>query len=167
MQFVLREWRESDAASVARYANNQKIAANLRNVFPYPYTLSDAQAYISACLQSDPGNQCYRAIDVEGEAAGSIGVFMKDDIYCKSAEIGYWLGEPFWGKGIMTAAINQLCELCFTRWDIVRIFAEPFAYNTGSRRALEKAGFELEGLLQKSVYKFGQIHDSCIYARLR
>jgi ribosomal-protein-alanine N-acetyltransferase len=97
---------------------------------------------------------------------GSIGVFVKDDVYRKSAEIGYWLGEPYWGRGIMTDAIRQMCRMAFERFDIVRIFAEPFAYNAGSMRALEKAGFTLEGVHRMSVFKNGQFYDSCTYALL-
>jgi ribosomal-protein-alanine N-acetyltransferase len=108
-----------------------------------------------------------RAIDIDGIAVGSIGIFLKDDVYCKSAELGYWLGEPFWGKGIMTQAVKQICKMAFEKYDIVRIFAEPYADNTASRRVLEKAGFRLEGILRKSVYKKGQIMDSCIYALIK
>lgn len=167
MEFTLREWLHEDAQSLAKYADNIKIASNLRNGFPYPYTLPDAQNFISACQNSDRAQKCFRAITIGNEAAGSIGVFRKDDIYCKSAEIGYWLGEPFWGNGIVSCAITQICEIVFSQWDIVRIDAEPFAYNIGSRRALEKAGFLMEGYLNKSVYKNGKIYDSCVFAKIR
>lgn len=167
MDFELRNWRESDAQAVARYANNPKIAANLRDVFPYPYTVDDAEQYVRACMQGDVARECTRAIVVDGDAVGSIGVFLKDDVYCKSGEIGYWLAEPCWGNGIMSRAIAQICDRVFAHYDIVRIFAEPYAHNMASRRALEKAGFQLEGYLAKSVYKNGELFDSCIYALLK
>ncbi len=154
-------WRCRD---VAKYANNQKVAIKLRNIFPHPYTIEDAKSFINNCINSDNTRQCNKAIVVNDETVGAIGVFLQDDVYCKTAEIGYWLGEAFWNKGIMSAAIKQICGFAFEEYDIVRIFAEPFAYNIGSRKALEKAGFQLEGVLKRSVYKNGQILDSCIYA---
>lgn len=165
--FTLREWVQSDAPSAAQYANNKAIADNLRNGFPFPYTEEDARAYIAHCMGADPKKELARAICVDDKAVGSIGMFLKDDIYEKSAEIGYWLGQPFWGRGIMTRAIRQVCSEAFAAFDIVRIFAEPFAPNAGSRRALEKAGFTLEGILKDSVYKNGRILDSCMYALLK
>ena len=165
MDFKLRPWRAEDAENVAFYANNKKIAANLRDVFPYPYTLEDAKGYIDFCIAED--NPFCFAIEVDGKAVGSIGVFVKDDVYKKSGEIGYWLAEPFWRKGIMSRAVSELCALVFEKTDLVRIFAEPYARNAGSRGVLEKAGFELEGVLKKSVYKNGIIEDSCIYAKFR
>jgi ribosomal-protein-alanine N-acetyltransferase len=164
MKFDLLKWKHEYAESVANYANNKKIADNLRNVFPYPYTIDDAKWYVNNCAQNTEENQLCRAIVVDGEAVGSIGVFVKDDVYCKSAELGYWLGEPFWNKGIMTEAISRICSEAFKKYDIVRIFAEPFAVNIGSRRVLEKSGFTLEGILKNSVCKNGVIIDSCMYA---
>ncbi len=104
---------------------------------------------------------------MNGEAAGSIGIFLQNDVYCKSAEIGYWLGEPFWSKGIMSSAISQLCKFAFENYDLVRIYAEPFSHNTGSRRALEKAGFKLEGEFEKSVFKNNVFYNSCMYALIK
>lgn len=167
MEFELRKWRNSDAESVAKYANNINVANNLRNVFPHPYTIEDAKWYVNSCANNDESCQCTRAIVVNGEAVGSIGIFIKDDVYCKSGEIGYWLGEPFWNKGIVSEAIKQICDLVFQKYDVVRIFSEPYARNIGSRKVLEKAGFELEGVLKKSVYKNGVILDSCIYSLIK
>lgn len=166
-EFELRKWQANDADSVAKYANNSKIADNLRNAFPYPYTKANAEYYIDSCISKADTCQYTRAIVVGGEAVGSIGVFIKDDVYCKSGEIGYWLGEPFWNRGIISSSIQQICHDVFNQYDIVRIFAEPFAHNIGSRKALEKAGFELEGILKKNVYKNGDYFDSCIYALLK
>lgn len=167
MEFTLRPWRMEDAPAMARCAANPKIAANLRDAFPFPYTLADAEGYIRSCVEAGDERQLVRAIEIDGEAVGSIGIFPGSDVYRKSAELGYWLGEPFWGRGIMPEAIRMLCGEAFARFDLVRIHAEPFAHNQGSRRALEKAGFTLEGVLHKSVYKNGAYHDSCLYALVR
>lgn len=167
MNFELRKWNLEDSQDVAYYANNKKIAANLRNVFPYPYIFADAEGYIRSCVENSEERQLCRAIVVNGRAAGSVGIFCGTDVYEKSAELGYWLAEEFWGKGIMTEAVRQLCQEAFDKFDIIRIYAEPFAYNTGSRRVLEKAGFSLEGIMKKGVCKNGQIYDYCMYALLR
>ncbi|MFA5657755.1 MAG: GNAT family protein [Oscillospiraceae bacterium] len=167
MDFSLLSWKADYAKSIAINANNINIAKNLRNVFPYPYTLSDAEFYVNMCIEADEKTQCTRAIVVDGKAVGSIGFFLKDDVYSKSAEIGYWLGEPFWRKGIMSCAIKLLCDFGFENYDIVRIFAEPYSHNIGSRRALEKAGFLFEGEMKKSVFKNGEFFDSCMYAIIR
>ena len=132
MDSLLRPWRTTDVQSVTKYASNQKIAANLRDGFPYPYSEKDAQFFIRKCIDANNTNQLCYAIEMNGEAVGSIGIFVKDDVYRKTAELGYWLGEPFWGYGVMTHATKQICDEAFSRFDIVRIFAEPFSYNTGS-----------------------------------
>ena len=165
--FTLRPWRRSDAEAVAAAANNPSIAANLRNIFPSPYTLADAEWYIGDCIAQGEDRQLSRAIMIEGKAAGSIGVFVKDDVYEKSAELGYWLAEPYWGRGVMTEAVGQLCREAFKRFDILRIFAEPFADNLGSRKVLEKAGFTCEGTMRNGVFKNGRVHSYCMYALLR
>lgn len=167
MNFILRPWQESDIDSVAKYANNKKIADNLRDAFPWPYTHEDARGYVLSCLAAGEARQCTRAIDVDGEAVGSIGIFLEEDVYCKNAELGYWLAEPFWGHGIMSDAIRQLTGHGFAHYDLARIHAEPFAHNFGSRRALEKAGYRLEGILKKRVFKNAEIFDSCLYAFTR
>lgn len=167
MDFILREWELSDIDSVYRHAANKKIAANLRDAFPWPYLPDDALSFVKSAAEAGESRQCLRAVEIGGEAVGSIGIFLKDDVHCKSAEIGYWLGESYWGHGIMTEAIWQMCAYAFARYNIIRIYAEPFAHNTGSRRALEKAGFVLEGILKNNVYKWGEICDSCVYALLK
>lgn len=167
MEFELMAWKEAFIIDVAKNANNAAVAANLRDAFPFPYTMSDAREYIDSCILHEGKGQLCRAIVVEKEAVGSIGIFVKNDVYCKNAELGYWLAQPFWGKGIMTAAVKQLCEEAFAVFDIVRIFAEPYACNEGSRRVLEKAGFVQEGLFKNSVFKNGKLYDSCMYALLK
>lgn len=168
MDFILRPWRREDTADVAKYADNEKIARNLRDVFPHPYTLADAENFINSCLEADESRQMFRAIEVEGRAVGSIALCRGSDVYARTAELGYWLAEDYWGQGIMTRAIRQICEEGFTRWDdLVRIYAAAYAHNTASRRVLEKAGFTLEGILRQSVFKRNEVCDSCMYALLR
>ena len=167
MDFTLRPFGKADADSVAKYANNAKIAAKLRNVFPHPYSKADARAFIESCVKEEGERQMIRAICIGGEAVGSIGIFPKEDVHEQSAELGYWLGEPFWNQGIITKAIGEICAQAFARYDIVRIYAEPFAENAGSRRVLEKAGFSLEGVMKKSVLKNGKLQDSCLYAFIK
>jgi ribosomal-protein-alanine N-acetyltransferase len=165
MDFELRKWKESDAENFFKYSSNPKITGNMRDSFPV--TLEDCKTTIKSFSRYDETQQCCRSIVVNGEAVGCIALFLKNDVYCKSAEIAYWLGEPFWGKGVMSKAIEQLCQIAFEQYDIVRIFAEPYSHNTGSRKALEKAGFVLEGIMKKSVYKNGRFFDSCMYAFVR
>lgn len=167
MDFELRKWRHEDAKDIAKEANNAKIAANLRNVFPYPYTMEDAQWYVDDCIAKGEDGRITRAIVVNGKAVGSIGVFVMEDVYEKSAELGYWLGEEYWRQGIVSRAAKQICKEAFERFPIERIFAEPYATNTGSRGVLEKAGFTYEGTMRNGVYKNGKILDYCMYSLLK
>ena len=167
MDFLLRKWKPGDGPSIARYAGDPKIAANLRDSFPHPYTPADGRSFVESCIRGDETRQCCRAIVVNGEAVGSIGVFLQEDIYRQCGELGYWLGEPFWGRGIMTRAVEQLCEYVFANYDVVRIYAEPFAENTASRRVLEKCGFVLEGTMRRGAVKNGRLMDWCMYAKLK
>ena len=167
MDFILRAWRREDAADVLRYANNDKIARNLRDVFPFPYILTDAQEFVNSCVEGDEEKQLCRAIEVDGHAVGSIGLFLGSDVYRMTAELGYWLAEEYWDRGIMTEAVKRICREGAERWDdLVRIYAEPFDYNTASRRVLEKAGFTLEGIMRCGACKRGRIFDYCMYALL-
>ncbi len=166
-EFQLRPWQTEDAPSLAQAADNPDIARNLRNVFPSPYTLEDAAWYIQDCIANAQNKQISYAIAADGKAAGSIGIFVKEDVYEKSAELGYWLAQDYWGQGIMTGAVQKICKEAFEAFDIVRIFAEPFADNAASRRVLEKAGFTCEGIMRNGVYKNGEIHSYCVYSILR
>ncbi|WP_343208657.1 GNAT family protein [Anaerolentibacter hominis] len=167
MKFELKKWDAAYIDDVTHFANNAKVAANLRNVFPHPYTRTDAKEYILACAADPEERQICRAIVAEGHAAGSVGIFCGSDVYEKSAELGYWLAEEYWGRGIMTEAVKRLCRDAFAKFDIVRIYAEPYARNTGSRRVLEKAGFTLEGIMRRGVYKNGEVLDYCMYGLLK
>ena len=164
MEVELKKWEMKYVDELAKHANNKKISDNVRDTFPYPYTKDDAIKFIKGCIESDEDKNLQRAIIVDGSFAGGIGVHLQSDVHCKSAEIGYWLSETYWGKGIMSEAVKEMCRQAFERYDIVRIYAKAFRYNQGSQKVLEKAGFKLEGILEKSVYKNGKIFDSCVYA---
>ena len=165
MEFQLREWRKSDMEDMHEHANNYNIAKWLTNQFPYPYTKEDAKNYLDL-LKNDNPTKVF-AIVVDGKAVGSIGIFPQSDIHEKSAEIGYWLSEKYWGKGIMSRAIQEITAYGFNTFDIVRVFARPFSTNKGSQRALEKAGFELEARLKNALYKNGEVMDEMIYVKFR
>ena len=135
MEFELRPWRMEDAETIARYANNPKVAANLRDAFPHPYTQRDAAAFIQSCLDADPARCCFRAIAVNGETVGSISLSIGEDISSKSAELGYWLAEPYWGQGIMPEAVRQICGFAFQTYGLARIFAVPFASGDAAAKA--------------------------------
>lgn len=167
MNFTLRKWRLSDAKDLAAALNNEKILNNLRDGLPFPYTEQDGAEYISAMLAADE-NDCFAyAITVDDRAVGSIGAFRQSNIHRQTAELGYYLAEEYWGQGIMSEAIRQLCRLIFENTDILRIYAEPFSYNTGSRRALEKAGFCYEGTMKNNAVKNGKVLDMALYSLTR
>lgn len=163
----MREWRLEDKSDLAAMLNNKNILDNLRDGLPYPYTISDAEEYITAMLSADKTKTFAFAIAVNDVVVGSIGVFRCDNIHSRTAEMGYYIGEPYWGKGLGTSAVKQICKYVFENTDIIRIFAEPFAYNTASCRVLEKAGFQLEGILYSNAEKNGNILDMKMYALIK
>ena len=163
----IRKWKLSDAKDLAMALSNQKIQDNLRDGLPYPYTEQDGTAYISAMLSADENETFAFAIIVDGKAVGSIGVFRQGNIHRQTAELGYYIAEEYWGKGIMTEAVIQICEYVFEKSDIIRIYAEPFAYNAASCRVLEKAGFQCEGILRKNAVKNGNIVDMKMYSLIK
>ena len=167
MNGILRRWRLSDAKDLAATLNNEKILNNLRDGLPFPYTEQDACDYISAMLSSDENNTFAYAITIDDRAVGSIGAFRKENIHRQTAELGYYLAEEYWGQGLMTRAIRQLCGIIFDTTDILRIYAEPFAYNIGSRRALEKSGFTFEGTMKNNAVKNGKVLDMMLYSLTR
>ncbi|HEV8111815.1 MAG TPA: GNAT family N-acetyltransferase [Planctomycetota bacterium] len=162
---TLRPWRRGDEEALAKHANNRNVWLNLRDLFPHPYTRADAKAWIRSNVGADPVQNF--AIDVEGEAVGSVGIAPQTDVARRSAEIGYWLAEPFWGRGIMTEAVRAATEHGFRAFDVVRMHAAVFASNPSSMRVLEKCGYAREGWLRQSVWKDGQLLDSALYAKLR
>lgn len=158
----LRPWKKSDRASIARHANNQNIARTLRDRFPYPYSEGDAKSWLAVVTKERPPN--HLAIVVEGEAVGGIGLQFQADVHRRSAELGYWLGEAFWGSGIMSEAVRAFTEYAFATFDLCRIFAGVFETNPASARVLEKAGYLLEGRMRRSVLKDGKMLDQLLYA---
>ncbi len=163
----IRKWELSDAADLAAALSNKKVQDNLRDGLPYPYTEQDGIEFISAMLSADRNDIFAFAITIDDKAIGSIGAFRQSNIHKQTAELGYYIGEDYWGKGIMTEAVKQICEFVFSKSDIIRIYAEPFAYNTASCRALEKAGFQYEGTLRKNAIKNGKVLDMKMYSLLR
>lgn len=163
----IRKWRLTDAKDLATALSNKKVLDNLRDGLPYPYTEQDGKEYISLMLDAGENNAFAFAITVDGKAIGSISAFRQDNIQKQTAELGYYIAEEYWGKGIMTEAIKQLCNYVFTHTDIIRIYAEPFAHNIASCRVLEKAGFKCEGTLRSNAVKNGKVLDMKMYSRLK
>jgi RimJ/RimL family protein N-acetyltransferase len=159
----VRSWRNDDAASLALHANNRLVWLNLRDSFPFPYTIVDARSFLAATLAETP--ELRFCIACRGAAIGGIGLRPWTDVERFSAEIGYWLGEAFWGRGIATAAIRAVTQHGFEALGLHRIFALPYARNAPSLRALEKAGYVCEGRLRKSAFKDGQFEDQLLYAQ--
>ena len=167
MNCKIRRWELSDARDLATALSNKKIQDNLRDGLPYPYTEQDGKEYISAMLAANESDTFAFAITVNGKAIGSIGAFRQTNIHNKTAELGYYIAEEYWGKGIMTEAVKQLCDYVFSHTDIIRIYAEPFACNIGSCRVLEKAGFQYEGTLRSNAFKNGNVLDMKMYSKLK
>jgi len=165
MDYKLRKWKKTDFESLAEHANNFNIAKWLTNQFPFPYTNEDGKNYLDLIEKDNPTKVF--AIEVEGKAVGSIGIFPQSDIHEKSAEIGYWLSEQYWRKGIISKAIQEVVQYGFETFDIVRIFARPFSTNIGSQKVLEKTGFELEARLKQALYKNGEYLDELIYVKFK
>lgn len=161
---ALRPWRLDDAEALVRHANNINVARQLRDRFPHPYSRANASAFLKAATSSpEPSNL---AIEVDSQAVGAIGYVSGIDVERYSAEIGYWLGEDYWGKGIATEALVLMTTHVFDAMNMLRLFALPFADNGGSIRVLEKAGYIREALLRSSSVKYGQPRDQLLYARV-
>jgi RimJ/RimL family protein N-acetyltransferase len=161
---VVRQWRMDDAEALVRHADNINVARQLRDRFPHPYTRANASIFLKAATSAaEPSNL---AIDVDGEAVGAIGYVPGIDVERYSAEIGYWLGESYWGRGIVTEALLLVTEHVFATANLLRLFALPFADNAASTRVLEKAGYVREAILRSSSVKYGQPRDQALYARV-
>ena len=167
MNCKIRRWELSDARDLATALSNKKIQDNLRDGLPYPYTEKDGKDFISTMLAANENDTFAFAITVNGKVIGSIGAFRQTNIHNKTAELGYYIAEEYWGKGIMTEAVKQLCDYVFSHTDIIRIYAEPFSYNIGSCRVLEKAGFQYEGTLRSNALKNGNVLDMKMYSKLK
>jgi ribosomal-protein-alanine N-acetyltransferase len=162
---TVRAFRQSDAHSLAACANDRGIWLQLRDVFPHPYTLADAEAYIGRVETVDAPHSL--AIVVEGQAVGGIALQLGEDVNRRCAEVGYWLGSAHWGRGIASEVLAMVTAWAFEPFDLLRLYAQPFADNRASCRVLEKSGYVLEGTLRQSAVKDGQIRDQCLYACLR
>lgn len=158
----LRRWETGDVSSLVRNASNRRVSMNLRDRFPYPYTEEHARGWTDVASREDP--LLHFAIAVGGDAVGGIGLQLQPDVFRRSAEIGYWLGEPYWGRGIMTDAVSAVTEYAITNLGLCRVFAGVFDPNPASARVLEKAGYVREARLRRSVFKDGRMRDQLIYA---
>ena len=161
---AIRPWRLSDADAIVKHANNPNIARQLRDRFPHPYTRRHAAEFLEHATIGEPTS--HFAIEVSGEAVGGVGFVRGSDVERYSAEIGYWLGEALWGRGITTESVSLVTEYVFTQLEILRLFALPFADNAPSRRVLEKAGYSCEGILRAGAVKFGEPRDQALYSRI-
>jgi RimJ/RimL family protein N-acetyltransferase len=162
---TIRPWRLDDAESLAKHANNRRVCLALRDRLPHPYSVDDAYEFLRKSVAERPlTNFC---IEVEGAAAGGIGFLLGEDVHRHTAEVGYWLGEEFWRRGIMTEAVTAFSDFGFANFPLRRVYAEPFANNPASMRVLEKAGFVFEGRLRSNVIKDGELMDSLLYAKTR
>ena len=161
---AVRTWHARDVDAIVRHADNVKIAKQLRDRFPHPYTRHNASEFLQFAASAHPPTNL--AIDVAGEAVGGVGFVPGTDIERYSVEIGYWLGESMWGRGIATEAVTLVADYVFDALGMLRLFAVPFADNTASCRVLEKAGFTREGIMRASSVKFGESRDQALYARI-
>ena len=161
----VRSWQKDDLQALVRHANNPKIAANLRDQFPHPYTRRDAIDYLEYAQVQEPITSF--AIEYGGEAVGGVGFLIGRDIARMSAEMGYWLSEELWGRGIATRAAAAMSDWAFENYGLTRVFAMAFAHNAASIRVLEKAGFEREALLRRSAIKNGVVLDQILFAKVR
>jgi RimJ/RimL family protein N-acetyltransferase len=163
---LVRSWEEVDIPSLAAHANNRKIWRNLSDRFPYPYTLDDARAWVRLQQSAGEGSTNF-AIVFEGRAVGGVGIARGELEHRRSAELGYWLGETYWGRGIATAAARTVADWAFELPDLARLEARVFAWNEASCRVLEKAGFQREACMRHWAFKDGQLVDTFLYARIR
>jgi RimJ/RimL family protein N-acetyltransferase len=163
-EYIIRDWQMEDAPSIAKYADNRKVWKNLRDGFPHPYRIQDAKIFIKRVNEANP--RTVFTVATESEAIGSIGLMLGVDVHRFTAEMGYWLAEPFWGQGIMTQGVRFFATWAFRELKLHRIYAAPYATNPASHRVLEKAGFTREGILRSSAYKDGRILDQFLYSRI-
>lgn len=162
MDFKLRPWNINDIDSLVIQANNFNIAKFMTDGFPNPYTIENAKSFIELATKDDPIH--IFAIEINEKAVGGIGIHPQTDIMRKNAELGYWLGESYWGQGIITKAIQEVTAFAFKTYDITRIYARPFGTNIASHKVLEKSGFKLEAKIEKNIFKNGEFLDELIYA---
>tara|TARA_R110002126_G_scaffold39767_1_gene117585 strand:+ start:50156 stop:50677 length:522 start_codon:yes stop_codon:yes gene_type:complete len=165
MTVILRKLKESDHDRLAELANNKNISKNLRDYFPDPYTLKDAESFIAYAIKEMP--QLTFVIDLDSHFCGIISLGLKNDVYQKNGEIGYWIGEPFWGKGVVTEAVNLILKYAFSELNLERIYGGIFSTNIGSMKVLEKNGFIKEGILKNTIFKNSELQDEHLYSILK
>jgi len=161
----LRPWQKEDAADLAQMLNNKNIVANLRDGVPFPYTIKDATEFLEGT--AIPKSMCHFCIEVNKQVAGSISIFPKDDVYRKTAEIGYYVAEPYWKRGVATKAIGLISEFAWKHLEVVKLYAEVFEFNKASMRALEKNNYHLESVRKKHVIKNGKFWDDYLWVKFR
>lgn len=159
---IIRYFQENDIPHIANFANNKKISDNLRDAFPNPYSLDDAKSFFNRVKNQNPIT--FFAIEYNGNYVGNIGLSIGEDVYKKSAEIGYFIAEPYWNKGIASKAIKLLVNYGFNTLNLLRIHACIFEYNTASMKVLEKCGFSQEGIAHKAIYKNHKVYNEVRYA---
>jgi RimJ/RimL family protein N-acetyltransferase len=162
---VVRSFRQGDEQYLVQHANDRAVWLNLRDRFPHPYTQANAEQWIEHVLQTKPETSF--AIDVNGEAVGSIGFVLHEDIERCSAEVGYWLGQSYWGRGIVTLALRAITQYALTQFELTRLYAVPFLRNPASLKVLEKAGYQCEGIMRRSAIKDGEVLDQALYAYVK
>ena len=163
--FTLRGWKYGDETALQKHANNPNVSACLMDRFPYPYTMQDAVDWVIYLVGQEP--LVNFAIAVDDKVVGGIGLDPRDDVYRKTALIGYWLGEDFWSRGIMPEAVKLITDYAFTHLDFIRLQASVYSKNPASMRVLEKAGFIKEGIMRNAVIKNGEVMDEHLYAMLK
>ena len=161
----IRPWDAPDVTALVRHANNRNVSMRMRDAFPFPYTIADANAFLGIVARQSPVT--FFAIATPDEAIGGIGITRNADVHRLTAEMGYWLAEPFWGRGIMSETARAFSDFAFEAFGLIRIYAEPYEGNIASCRVLEKAGFTLEGRMRGNVIKDGRILDQYLYAKIR
>lgn len=159
---VVRAWRHADRASLLRHADNPNVARYLSTRFPHPYTPADADAWFGFLdAQAEP---TAFAIEVDGDAVGGIGLRASDEPeFAHSAELGYWLGEAYWRRGIVTSAVAAFVPFAMARWDLARLTSYANPRNAGSVHLLENAGFVREGLIRARAIRDGIAHDHVVF----
>ena len=167
MECTLRPWRMKDAPALAAIINNPRIQDNLRDGLPYPYNVQDGEAFLRSLFQAEENSLFAFAITANDVLAGSICVTRQHNIHARTGELGYYIAQSFWGRGLATSAVRQMCEWVFAHTDLLRIFAEPFAFNAASQRVLEKCGFACEGTLRANAVKKGAVLDMKMYALIK
>ncbi len=167
MEYKIRKWKMSDTKELAEALANPNVLDNMRDGLLYPYTENEESYFLWNMMSADDDKTFAYAIEIDGKAVGNIGVFRQENMHRRTAELGYYLAEEYWGRGIMTESVKWICNYVFEKSDIIRIYAEPFAENGASCRVLEKAGFEYEGTLRSNAVKNGVAVDMKMYALIK